>query len=124
MAKTTAAVTILAATSGAAGTSKASPGVTGGWIDVRAYYGGELGYSFTNGSASPGQPGTIQFQTSPDNGTTVYDYQSVSGTDTVASSVNSGSIALGKAMYIRAICYGNTTNAVTFAATLQAVVSL
>lgn len=123
MAKTTASVLILASTSGAAGSTKAAPGVTGGWIDVRAYYGGELGYSIANGASAPGVAGTITFQTSPDNGVTVFDNYSVYG-DTVASSVTTNSISLGKIMYLRAICYGNTTNAVTFAVNLQAVTAL
>lgn len=117
-------VPVLAATSGAAGSTKASPGATGGWIDCRGYYGGELGYSITNGSSAPGAAGTLLFQVSPDNGVTVFDYQIVAG-DTVASSVNTGSILLDRGvMWVRAIGYSNTTNAVTFAANLQAVTGL
>jgi hypothetical protein len=123
MAKTTASVLILAATAGTAGSTKASPGATGGWIDVRAYYGGELGFSIANGSSAPGVAGIIQFQSSPDGGTTIFDYFAVAGS-TVASDVQTGSIALGKVNYIRAIGYGNTTNSVTFAANLQAVTGL
>lgn len=124
MALSKASVAVLTATSGAAGSTKASPGAAGGWIDCRAYYGGELGYSITNGSSAPGAAGTLLFQVSPDNGATVFDYQAVAG-DTVASSVNTGSIILDRGvMWVRAIGYGNTTNAVTFAASLQAVTGL
>lgn len=117
-------VLVLTSTSGAAASTKASPGATGGWIDVRGYYGGELGYSITNGGSAPGVAGTLMFQVSPDNGSTVFDYYQVAG-DTVASSVTTGAIILDRGvMYVRAIAYGNTTNAVTFAANLQAVTAL
>ena len=116
-------VPVLASTSGAAGTTKASPGATGSAIDCRAYYGGELSYSITNGASAPGVAGTLLFQASPD-GTTWYDYYAAAG-DTVASSVNTGTIILDRGvMYVRAIGYGNTTNSVTFAANLQAVTAL
>lgn len=124
MALAKSSVAVLAPTSGAAGTTKAAPGATGSWIDTRAYYGGELGYSITNGASAPGVAGALQFQVSPDNGVTVFDYQLVAG-DTVASSVTTGAILLDRGvMYVRAIGYGNTTNAVTFAANLQAVTAL
>lgn len=124
MALTKVSVAVLAPTSGAAGSTKAAPGAAGAWIDCRAYYGGELGYSITNGASAPGVAGTLLFQMSPDNGTTVFDYYSVAG-DTVVSSVTSGALLLDRGvMYIRAIGYGNTTNAVTFAANLQAVTAL
>lgn len=119
-----ASVVVLAATSGAAGSTKAAPGVTGGWIDCRAYYGGELGYSITNGPSAPGVAGTLLFQASPDNGTTVFDY-SVAAGDVVASGITTGSVILDRGvMYLRAIGYGNTTNSVMFAANLQAVTGL
>ena len=123
MAKTTAAVSILAATSGAAGSTRAAPGVTGGWVDVRAYYGGELGWGVKNGGSAPTVAGSLLIQTSPDNGTTVFDYHLVGG-DTVANSDTTNSISLGKAMYIRVLGYGNATNAVTYSAILQAVTGL
>lgn len=124
MAISKSSVLVLTSTSGAAASTKTSPGATGSWIDVRAYYGGELGYSITNGGSAPGVAGTLLFQVSPDNGTTVFDYQAFGG-DTTASSVNTGSILLDRGvMYIRAIGYGNTTNAVTFAANLQAVTAI
>lgn len=124
MALSKASVAVLASTAGAAGSTKASPGATGAWIDARAYYGGELGYSITNGGSAPGVAGTLLFQVSPDNGTTVFDYYAVAG-DTTAGSVTTGAIVLDRGvMYVRAIGYGNTTNSVTFAANLQAVTGL
>ena len=122
MALTKAAVTILASTTAAAGTSKASPGATGSSIDVRAYYGGELTWKITNGSA-PGVAATFLFQSSQD-GTNWYDYHQAGG-NTTASDVTSGTVQLGRGiMYIRAIAYGNTTNSVTVEAYLQAVTAL
>lgn len=125
MALSKASVVVLAATAGAAGSTKSAPGATGGWIDCRTYYGGELGYSIVNGASAPGTAGTLLFQASPDNGVTVFDYQLIVGADTVASSVTTGSIILDRGvMYVRAIGYGNTTNGVTYAANLQAVTGL
>jgi hypothetical protein len=123
MAITKTAVAVLASTSSAAGTTtKASPSVTGSTIDCRAYYGGELTWKITNGTA-PGLALSLTFQASHD-GTNWYDYFT-SGGDTTASSVNSGSIILDRGvMYLRAIAYGNTTNAVTVEASLQAVTAL
>ncbi len=124
MAITKASVALVASTSGAAGSTKASPGVTGSWIDVRAYYGGDIGISITNGASAPGVAMTAMIQVSPDNGTTVFDYFPVAG-DLVASSVNTYTIALDQGiMYVRVIGYGNTTNAVTLAANLQAITAV
>jgi hypothetical protein len=124
MALSKASIPILAPTLGAAGSTKAAPGALGAWIDVRACYGGELGYSITNGSSAPGMAGTLLFQVSPDNGATVFDYQVVGG-DTVPSNSATGSIILDRGvMYVRAIGYGNTANGVTYAANLQAVTGL
>ena len=124
MAITKSSVLILTATSAAAGTTKAAPGATGAWINVSAYYGGDLGYSITNSASAPGVACTVLFQTSPDNGTTVFDYYAVAG-DAAISSVNTGTVWLDQGvMYVRAIAYGNTTNAVTVAANLQAITAV
>jgi hypothetical protein len=115
---------VLASTSAAAGSTKAAPGAAGAWINTSTLYGGELGYSITNGASAPGAPCILLFQTSPDNGTTVFDYQAIAG-DATASSVNTGNIWLDQGvMYVRAIAYGNTTNAVTVAANLQAITAV
>ena len=124
MAITKSSVLVLTSTSGAAGTTKAAPGATGAWINTTTYYGGDLGYTITNGASAPGVAMTVLFQTSPDNGTTVFDYYPISG-ETVASSVTTGNIWLDQGvMYVRAIAYGNTTNAVTVAANLQAITAV
>jgi hypothetical protein len=123
MALTKTAVAVLASTSVAAGSTKASPGATGSSINCSTYYGGELTYKITNGASAPTVPATVMFQSSH-NGTNWYDYQVMAG-DNVASSVVSGSLLLDSGvMYIRLIAYGNTTNAVTVEANLQAVTGL
>lgn len=123
MALTKSAVVVLASTSAAPGTSKASPGATGSAIDCRAYHGGELTFKITNGASAPAAPCALTFQSSP-NGTDWYDYQTMGG-DTVANSITSASILLDRGvMYVRAIAYGNTTNAVTVEAGLQAVTAV
>lgn len=121
MAITKSAVTVLASTSVAAGTLKTAP-VAGASVDCTGYYGGELTYKITNATA-PTVACSITFQASH-NGTDWYDYQTMGG-DTVASSISSGSILLDRGvMYVRAIAYGNTTNAVTVEAGLQAVTAV
>lgn len=122
---TKSAVAVLASAPIAPGGTKAAPVAAGigSSIDCRAHYGGELTWKITNGSSAPGVAGAITFQVSHD-GSNWYDYYTAGG-DTVASSVNSNSIALDRGvMYLRAITYGNTTNAVTVEANLQAVTGL
>lgn len=122
---TKSAVTVLASASIAAGGTKASP-VTAGIgasVNCAAYYGGELTWKITNGASAPGVAANLTFQVSHD-GTNWCDYYTVGG-DTTASGVNSGSILLDRGvMHLRAIAYGNTTNAVTAEAYLQAVTGL
>lgn len=123
MAITKAEVTILASTSVAAGSTFSSPGATSSAIDVRTYYGGDLTYKITNGASAPGVALTLRFEASGD-GTRWYNYQTVAG-DLTASSVNSNTITLDRGvMYVRVIAYGNTTNAVTVEAYLQAVTAV
>lgn len=125
MAISKSAVTVFASASVTAGGTKASPHATGigGTIDVRAYYGGEIGFKITNGGSPPAVAITLTFQVSHD-GTAWYDYYSTAG-DIVASSINSGSFILDRGvMYARLIAYGNTTNAVTVESYLQAVTAV
>jgi hypothetical protein len=125
MAISKSAVTVLTSASIAAGGTKASPstGGAGSAIDCRTYYGGELTWKITNGGSAPGVAMSMTFQASHD-GTNWYDYYTAAG-DTTASSINSGSIVLDRGvMYVRALAYGNTTNAVTAEAQLQAVTGL
>lgn len=124
MAITKLATVVLASASIAAGGTKTAPsaGGNGTAVDCRTYYGGELTWKITN-STSPGAALSLTFQASHD-GTNWYDYYTVAG-DTVASSVNSGSIQLDRGvMYLRALAYGNTTVAVTAEANLQAITGL
>lgn len=105
----------------AAGTTKASPGVSSTWKDLTGKDGVDLSYRITNSSSAPGTAPTLIVQASPDNGTTVYDYATVGG-DTAASSDNSGTIWIDRAvMYARVIAYGNTTNAVGIGADFTTV---
>lgn len=123
MALTKSAVSVLASQSLAAGSTKASPGITGSSVNCTTYYGGELTWKVTNGASAPGVAGAVTLQASHD-GTNWFDYFTAGG-DTVASSVNSGSVLLDRGvMYVRAIAYGNTTNAVTVEVQLQAVTGL
>lgn len=105
----------------AAGSTKASPGVNSGWIDMTAKDGSDLHWRIVNSSSAPGVAPTLTVQTSPDNGATVYDYATVGG-DTTASSDNSNTIWLDRGlMYVRVIGYGNTTNAVGIGVDISAV---
>lgn len=114
-------ITFLNAVSGAAGSSKTAPGASSGWIDTGAADGGDMGLSILNGASAPGVPPTLLIQWSPDNGTTVYDYQPYGG-DTVASSTNTTTVWIDPGLrYVRVIGYGNTTSAVTFGATFSGV---
>jgi tetrahydromethanopterin S-methyltransferase subunit D len=111
-------VTLLASQSVAAGLTKATA-VFGAWVDTRAYGRQTVRWKLTNGASAPGVAPTLIVQTSPDNGTNIYDEYTVGG-DTVASSVNSGPISTDDTtMYVRVGFYGHTTNAVTCEATLQ-----
>lgn len=114
---------LLASQSVAAGLTKATA-VFGAWVDVRAVYRACVRYKLTNGASAPGVAPTLIVQTSPDNGTTVYDEYTVGG-DTTASSVNSGPIPIDDAtMYVRVGVYGHTTNAVTAEASIQEITAL
>ncbi|MDB5822191.1 MAG: hypothetical protein JWR21_895 [Herminiimonas sp.] len=118
MALTKTTVTLLASGSVAAGLTKATAAF-GSWIDVRAYGRQTVRYKLTNGSSAPGVAPSLVVQTSPDNGTLIYDEYTIGG-DTTASSVNSGPIPIDDTtMYVRVGVYGHTTNAVTAEASLQ-----
>lgn len=124
MAITKSAVTALTSTSAAAGSSKASPGATGSWLDLTGAYGGDLSWRLINGGSAPGVAPTLTVQASPDNGTTVFDYASVGG-DIIASSDNSGTIWIDQGIqYVRVIAYGNTTNAITASASLSKITAI
>ena len=114
---------IPAGTSVTAGTTKASP-VTGSAVDARTAYGGELVYRITNGGAL-GVACTITFQVSPD-GANWFDFYSVSSADLTSGRVTEGpSITFSRGgMWLRAIAYGNTTNACTVEAGVMLVTGL
>ena len=102
--------------------SKSDPGVSSGWIDIRAYDGGNLGLSILNGASGPGSAPSLVIQWSPDGTSTkVYDLLMYGG-DTAGSSYNSATFWIDPGIpYIRVIGYGNTTNPVTFGADFSGV---
>lgn len=101
----------------AAGGTKAAPssGGTGAWGDVRGLNGGKLAWLVQNGASAPGVQGQFTLQVADDAaGTNATDLWTAGG-DTVASSVSTGLVDLPhEASFVRMLCYGNTTNAVTF----------
>ncbi|QOY96336.1 hypothetical protein IM543_11240 [Massilia sp. UMI-21] len=119
-APTRSTVTILAAAASTGGT-KAAPATTGAWVDVRTFNGGDIAWSVKNGSSAPGVQGQFTLQVSDANdGTNISDLWSGGG-DVTANSETTGLIDLpSAASYVRMICYGNTTNPVTFKAVLFA----
>lgn len=129
MAKTVSAITLLSAPAVAAASAgtKGAPGAAGAWTHIEQYEGGDVGLSVKNGGAV-GAAGNILIQTSPDNGTTVFDYWGFAG-DLVAYNAstlaghtsNTIKIDLG-VKYIRVIGYGHTTNPVDYTAIFTGVV--
>lgn len=120
MALTKTTVTLLASQSVAAGLTKATA-VFGAWVNTQAFYRSCIRWKLTNGASAPGVAPTILVQTSPDNGTLIYDAYTVGG-DAVASSVNSNEIPLDDTtMYVRVGVYGHTTNAVTAEVSMQEI---
>lgn len=85
----------------------------GGWIDIGAYNGGDIGWSVTNGSSAPSTSlgFTLQFASASGVPKGAYDRWTGAG-DTVASSVTSGIIPIpSSAKFVRGLAYGNQTNA-------------
>lgn len=121
-APTRSTVVILAATSNAASasTTKAAPGTTGAWIDVRSLNGGDIAWSVKNGASAPSTAGQFMLQVSDDGVNNVTDLWGGAG-DTTLNSDTTGLINLpNTASYVRMICWGNQTNAVTFKSVLFA----
>lgn len=123
MALTKASVSLLTSQSVAAGLTK-STAVFGAWVDTRTFYRMCVRWKLTNGASAPGAAPTLVVQTSPNNGTLIYDEYEVGG-DTIANSVNSRPIPIDDTtMYVRVGVYGHTTNAVTAEASLQEITAL
>lgn len=112
-----------AGTSVPAGSTKGAP-IIGNTVDATKSYGGEMVWRITNGG-SLGAPCTIMFQTSPD-GNNWFDYFPVGSSDLVGGTVTPGpSVTMTRGgMYLRAIAYGNTTNACTIEGGIQLVTGL
>lgn len=130
MAKTVSApITMLNSGSIAAASAgtKGAPGAAGAWNDISTYDGGDIHLVIQNGGAL-GTAGNILIQSSPDNGTTITDYQLMTG-DLVA--YNSSTLAgLTTATiktdpgvkYARVVGYGHSTNPVSYTAVFTGVV--
>lgn len=116
-APTRSTVTIFASAAVPAGGTKAVPaaGGAGSWVDVRSLNGGRLVYSVKNGNSAPGVQGQFTLQIADDAaGTNATDLWTGGG-DTTANSETTGVVDLPhEASFVRALNYGNTTNAVTF----------
>lgn len=118
-------VAILAAVAVPAGGTKASPNALGigPWIDVSAFNGGVLGGRIRNTGGTVTAAGQMVWQWTPEASGTpakIYDLWSFGGGMASADDV-SNSIRLDKEIgRVRAICYGNVTNTVTFESDLAA----
>lgn len=116
-APTRSTVTIFASAAIPAGGTRAAPaaGGTGPWVDVSALNGGRLAFSVKNGASAPGVQGQFTFQVSDSSsGVNATDLW-VGGGDTIANSETTGMIDLpSEASFVRMICFGHTTNSVTF----------
>ena len=117
-------VAIFPAAAVAPGGTKASPGTgAGAWIDVTAVNGGLLGGRIKNTGGVLGAPGQMTWQWTPDptaNPVKIYDLYTWGG-DMVSGSEYTASVRLDKEVkFARALCYGNTTNSVTYESDLAA----
>jgi len=122
MAITKSAITVFTSAAVPAGGTKAAPatGGTGTSVSTSSYGRSGLTYRIKNGASAPGAAGVMAIQISSD-GANWFDYQTMAG-DTVANSDNSGTIVIDAYVQnVRALCYGHTTNQVTFEAILQAI---
>jgi len=114
-------VEVLAEVSVPAGGTKAAPAAGGASLATSTTTLGRSGLNWRikNGASAPGAPGIMIIQAY--DGAKWFDYQPVAG-DTVANSEYSGSIVLEAYVQgVRCICYGHTTNPVTFELTISAV---
>jgi len=120
MAKTP--ITIFALTAVTAGTTtKASPPANGigAHVDVATVLtaGSTVGMRIKNGTA-PGVAGSMTLQQSPDGGTSWFDVYTVGGT-TVLNEDTTVTISAPRGIRgLRALCYGHTTNNVSYEAIL------
>ena len=114
-------VEVLAEVSVPGGGTKAAPAAGGASLAASTTTLGRSGlnYRIKNSATAPGAAGVMTIQAY--DGVKWFDYYTVSG-DTTASSEYSGSIPLEAYVQgVRCICYGHTTNPVTFELTISAV---
>ena len=119
-APTRSTIPVFPSASVAPGGTKAAPTAAGlgAWVDVRGLNGGQLTYSVKNSGSAPSVQGQFTFQVGDGNDTStvtnVTDLWTGGGT-TLANDETTGLLDLpATASFVRMLCYGNTTNAVTF----------
>lgn len=118
-------VPILGAVSVPPNGTKAAPQAAGigPWIDVTAYNGGALGGRIRNTGGTLTAAGQMVWQWTPDPLAAtpkIFDLWGFGG-DLASGADMSTTIRLDKEIkHVRAICYGNVTNAVTFESDLAA----
>jgi hypothetical protein len=85
----------------------------GGWIDISAFNGGDIGWSITNSASAPSTALAfiVQFSSTNNLAKGAYDRWQGAG-DVVASSVTSGLVPIpATAKFVRGLGFGNQTNA-------------
>lgn len=99
----------------ALGTTQDAPAIPGVWIDVRQYNGGMLQWSVKNGANAPGVQGQFLIQGADTiDGTNSSDIWGGGGS-TIPSKETTGLVRLDpEVSFVRMLCWGNTTNHVTF----------
>lgn len=103
--------------------SRSAPGIVGLWIDVREVNGGVLGGRIENTGGAVGVAGILLWQWTPDKDAAqleIYDLWEFCGA-LAAGAKETRSIRLDKEIkWVRAVCWGNTTNTVTYKTDLAA----
>ena len=96
--------------------NEAAPGLIGAWVSVADLNGGLLQAYVTNGGTAPGTAGQFIWQASDKNdNTNIVELWRGGGNTTASSSPPIPAIDLPKEFnYVRLVCYGNTSAAVTY----------
>jgi hypothetical protein len=118
-------VTLFALTAVTAGTTtKASPPANGigaaqGVDGITA--GSTVGMRIKNGATGPGAAGAMTLQQSPNGGTSWFDVHTMGGTTTANDDLTMTVSVPRGVKSLRVLCYGHTTNDVSYEAILTAV---
>jgi len=115
-------IEILTTTPVAAGSTEAAPGLVGPWVSVAAVNGGQLVASVTNGASAPGVQGQYIWQGSDRNdGVNISEIWRGGGNVIANGSPPQPPINLPREFsYVRLVCFGHTTNPVSFRGVLLA----